>query len=108
MKDVLPDRYPIHGTEVEELINSENRLGRAVDYGVIGVRVDALYATSAQALGEPRLLALVVDGAPAYAWPANQRHVWKPQAQGRFTSLMEFLTRPVDGRIIRRELMLNV
>jgi hypothetical protein len=37
---------------------------------------------------------LVVDGAPAYAWPANQRDVWKPQAQGRFTSLMEFLTRP--------------
>ena len=94
MKDVLPDRYPIHGTEVEELINSENRLGRVVDDGVIGVRVDALYATSAQALGEPRLHELVVDGAPAYAWPANQRHVWKPQAQGRFTSLIEFLTRP--------------
>jgi hypothetical protein len=82
MKDGLPDRYPIHGTAVEELINSENRLGRAAGYGVIGVRVDALYATSAQALGEPRLLALVVDGAPAYAWPANQRHVWKPRRRG--------------------------
>jgi hypothetical protein len=93
-KDVLPDRYPIHGTEVEELINAESRLGRMMDYGVIGVRVDALYAASAGALGEPRLLELVVDGAPAYAWPADQRHVWKPQSQARFTSLIEFLTRP--------------
>jgi hypothetical protein len=94
MKDVLPDRYPIDGIEVEELINAENRLGRVVDYGVIGVRVDALYAASAQALAEPRLLELVVDGAPAYAWPADQRHVWKPQSQGKFASLIEFLTRP--------------
>jgi hypothetical protein len=93
-KDVLPDRYPIHGLEIEELINAENKLGRMVDHGVIGVRVDALYAVSARALGEPRLLELVVDGAPAYAWPADQRHVWKPQSQGRFTSLIEFLTRP--------------
>jgi len=94
MKDVLPNRYPIFGLEVEELFNAENRLGRMMDYGVIGVRVDALYTTSARALGEPRLLELVVDGAPAYTWPADQRHVWKPQSQGRFTSLIEFLTRP--------------
>ena len=99
MKDVLPDRYPIQGAGVEELIDSENRLGRMVDYGVIGVRVDALYATSARALGEPRLLDLIVDGAPAYAWPADQRHVWKPQPQRRFTSLIEFLTRPRDSHM---------
>jgi hypothetical protein len=65
-----------------------------MDYGVIGARVDALYSSSARALDEPRLLDLVNDGAPAYAWPADQRHVWKPQAQRRFTSLIEFLTRP--------------
>ena len=94
MKDVLPDRYPIQGAGIEELIDSENRLGRMVDYGVIGVRVDALYATSARALGEPLLLDLIADGAPAYAWPADQRHVWEPQSQRRFTSLIEFLTRP--------------
>ena len=97
MKDVLPDRYPIQGAAVEELIDSENRLGRMVDYGVIGVRVDALYATSARALDEPLLLDLIVDGAPAYAWPADQRHVWKPRPRRRFTSLIEFLTRPRSG-----------
>jgi hypothetical protein len=99
MKDILPDRYPIHGAGIEELIDSENRLGRMVDYGVIGARVDALYATSARALSEPRLLDLIVDGAPAYAWPADQLHVWKPQPQRRFTSLIEFLTRPRNSHM---------
>ena len=47
MKDVLPDRYPIDGAGVEEIIDRENRLGRMMDYGVIGARVDALYASSA-------------------------------------------------------------
>ena len=100
MKDVLPDRYPIQGLEIEELVDAENRLGRMMDYGVIGTRVDALYASSARALNEPRLLDLIVDGAPAYAWPADQWHVWKPQSQGRFTSLIEFLTRPSQATVI--------
>ena len=94
MKDVLPDRYPIDGAGLEEIIDSENKLGRMVDYGVIGVRVDALYAASARALAEPRLLDLVVDGTPAYAWPAGQRDVWKPRPRRLFTSTIEFLTRP--------------
>lgn len=100
IKDVLPDRYPIHGLEIEELVDAENRLGRMMDYGVIGTRLDALYASSVRALNEPRLLDLIVDGAPAYAWPADQWHVWKPQSQGRFTSLIEFLTRPSQATVI--------
>jgi hypothetical protein len=99
MKDVLPDRYPIQGPGVEELIDSENRFGRMVDYGVIGARVDALYSSSARALGEPLLLDLIVDGTPAYAWPADQHHVWKPQPQRWFTSLIEFLTRPRNSHM---------
>jgi len=102
MKDVLPDRYPIDGAGVEEIIDRENRLGRMMDYGVIGARSNALYASSARALDEPRLLDLISDGVPAYAWPADQRHVWKPQAQRRFTSLIEFLTRPRIG-VLRLE-----
>ena len=98
MKDVLPDRYPIDDTGVAEIIESENRLGRMVDYGVIAARIEALYTSSAWALGEPRLLDLVIDGTPAYAWPADQRHVWRPESQRRFTSLIEFLTRPRGAR----------
>ena len=100
MKDVLPDRYPIQGLYKEEHVDAENRLGRMMDYGVIGTRLDALYASSVRALNEPRLLDLIVDGAPAYAWPADQWHVWKPQSQGRFTSLIEFLTRPSQATVI--------
>ena len=36
-----------------------------------------LYEWSAEELGEPRLLELVRDGNPTYAWPFEQRHVWQ-------------------------------
>ncbi len=94
MKDVLPGQYPIDGARVEEIIDRENRLGRIMDYGLISTRVDALYAASALALDEPRLLDLIIDGAPAYAWPADQRDVWRPRSQRSFSSMIEFLTRP--------------
>ena len=69
----------------------ENRLGRILDYGVIVARVEALYASSARVLDEPRLLSLIQDGAPTYAWPADQRHVWEPRSPRR---VIQFLTRP--------------
>ena len=94
MKDVLPDRYPIDGAGLEEIIGRENKLGRMMDYGVIATRVDTLYASSARTLDEPRLLDLIVDGTPAYAWPADQRHVWRPHSRRSFTSLVGVLTRP--------------
>ena len=99
MKDVLPDRYPIQDARVEEFIDRENRLGRMVDYGVIGARVDALYASSARALDEPLLLDLIQGGAPAYVWPTDQRHVWKPPSQRWFSSLIQFWTRPRNSDV---------
>jgi hypothetical protein len=99
MKGVLPESYPIRERRVEELIDGENKLGRVVDYGVIAARVGALYSSSARALGEPLLLDLIVDGAPAYAWPADQHHVWRPQPRRRLTSLIEFLTRPRESHV---------
>ena len=94
MKDVLPVSYPIDEVEVEELVESENKVFRMVDYGVIAPRVDALYAASAQALGEPRLLDLVRDGAPAYEWPAELRDVWEPPSSGRIRVVVGLATRP--------------
>src|SRR5262249_52646882 len=47
MRRVLPESYPIRGRDIEHLIARENWLGRILDYGVIGARVDALYARSA-------------------------------------------------------------
>jgi hypothetical protein len=45
-------------------------------------------------LSEPRLLHLIRDGAPAYAWPAEQRDVWNPPSRGWLTSVIESVTRP--------------
>jgi hypothetical protein len=97
MRRVLPESYPIRGRDIEQLIARENWLGRILDYGVIGARVDALYARSAHALDEPLLLDLVHEGAPIYAWPADQRHVWEPRSRRWLRSLIQFLTRPRHG-----------
>jgi hypothetical protein len=93
MKDVLPVSYPIDEVEIEAIVDSENRIFRMVDHGVIAPRTDALYVASARALGEPRLLHLVDDGTPAYAWPADQRHVWTPRRRP-LHAWVDFLTRP--------------
>jgi len=55
--------------------------------------------SSARRRGEPLLLDLIVDGAPAYAWPTDQHQVWKPQPQPRLTSLIQFLTRPRNSHM---------
>jgi len=97
MKDVLPDRYPIQITGISELIDGENRIGRLMDFGVISARVDGLYASSARALNEPRLLDLIRDGRPAYVWPAEQRDVWQPPPRGWLVSVIDSVTRPRHG-----------
>ncbi|HEX6652619.1 MAG TPA: hypothetical protein VF072_07745, partial [Thermoleophilaceae bacterium] len=76
LRRVLPDRYPL-ALDVESYIADEQRLGRMLDYAVIVPRLGRLYEWSAGELGEPRLLELVRDGNPIYAWPFEQRHVWR-------------------------------
>ncbi len=86
LRRVLPNRYPL-ALDVERYIADEQRLGRLLDYAVIVPRLQRLYEWSAAELGEPRLLELVRDGNPIYAWPFEERHVWRPPqmpAVGRF------------------------
>jgi hypothetical protein len=73
---VFPERYPLTGVSVDDLIASQRRFSRSVDHAVIGVRVDALYAFAARSLGEPRVKDLVRDGTPAYVWPSDAREPW--------------------------------
>ena len=75
LRRVLPDNYPL-ALDVERYIAEEQRLGRLLDYAVIVPRLQRLYEWSAEELGEPRLLDLVRDGNPVYAWPYAERHVW--------------------------------
>jgi hypothetical protein len=76
LRRVLPNRYPLD-LDVERYIADEQRLGRLLDYGLIVPRLQRLFEWSAQELGEPRLLDLVRDGSPIYAWSYERRHVWR-------------------------------
>jgi hypothetical protein len=86
---VLPDRFPL-AREVESYIDAEHRLGRMLDYAVIVPRLQRLYEWATEELGEPRLLGLVRDGNPIYAWPLERRHVWRSRPM------------PLAGRMLQR------
>jgi hypothetical protein len=93
---VLPNRYPLD-RDVDRYIGQEQRLGRLLDYAVIATRLQPLYDWSAGELAEPRLLELVRDGSPIYAWPFEERHVWRPRQMPVAARLLARLTRPRPG-----------
>jgi hypothetical protein len=89
---VLPDRYPL-AQDVQRYIAAEHRLGRILDYAVIVPRLQRLYEWSAQELGEPRLLELVCDGNPIYAWSFEKRYVWCPPEMPKAARVLERATK---------------
>jgi hypothetical protein len=92
LRRVLPNRYPL-AQDVESYIANEQRLGRMLDYAVIVPRLKRLYEWSAEELGEPRLLQLVRDGNPIYAWPYEERHVWRAPRMPFTARALERVTR---------------
>jgi len=92
LRRVVPNRYPL-SFEVERYIVAEHRLGRMLDYAVIVPRLQRLYEWSAQELDEPRLLELVRDGNPIYAWPFEQRHVWRSPNTPLAARMLKCVTR---------------
>jgi hypothetical protein len=76
LHNILPDSYPLDGFTVREILDRENYLGRLIDYAVILPRAHALYAQAAGVLNEPKLLEMIRDGWPVYAWPYDQRRAW--------------------------------
>jgi hypothetical protein len=92
LRRVLPDRYPL-ALDVERYVAAEQRLGRLLDYAVIVPRLQRLYEWSARDLAEPRLLELVRDGNPVYAWPFERRHVWRSPHMPPAARALERLTR---------------
>jgi hypothetical protein len=93
LRRILPDRYPLT-EDVERYVEQEQRLGRLLDYAAIVPRLQRLYEWSAEELAERRLLELVRDGSPVYAWPFEARHVWRPSPMPLPGRLLERLTRP--------------
>ena len=92
LRRVLPDRYPLT-LDVESYIADEQRLGRMLDYAVIVPRLQRLYEWSADELAEPRLCGLVRDGSPIYAWPFEERHVWRLRQMPFAARVLEHVTR---------------
>jgi hypothetical protein len=96
LRHVIPNEYPLT-REVEWYIADEQRLGRLLDYVVIAPRLQPLYEWSAADLGEPRLLGLVREGSPVYAWPYEERHVWRSRHVPFPGRLLERVTRVRGG-----------
>jgi hypothetical protein len=92
LRNILPDRYPLDGITLTEILVLENYAGRLIDYGVIVPRLQALYDWAAADLGEPRLLGLIRDGLPAYAWTNDERHPWTPVRGRRIIPVLTWLT----------------
>lgn len=87
----FPSHYPLR-LPLGQAIAAEQPLARALDYGVIAPRLPELYAFSAACLGEPRLIGMLDDGAPTYAWPPEARHFWKAGNTGRHLRFVAQLT----------------
>ena len=92
LRNVLPDRYPLTGISIDEILPLENRVGRLIDYGVILPKMQALYEFAAGDLDEPRLLDLVRNGFPVYAWPYEDRHAWTTTRARSVRSVLSWLT----------------
>jgi hypothetical protein len=92
LHNILPVRYPLDGITIGEILALENYTGRLIDYGVILPRIQALYAFAAADLEEPRLLNLIRDGLPAYAWTNDENHPWTTTRSRRLRSVLGWMT----------------
>jgi hypothetical protein len=83
---------PLTGVSISEILAAENYVGRLIDYGVMMPRIQELYAFAAADLEEPRLLDLIRDGFPVYAWTYEERHVWTTARARKARSVLSWLT----------------
>jgi len=94
---VLPDEYPLRDS-VGSYLSEELRFGRLLDFGVIVPRLQLLYEWSADELGAPGLLDCVRDGAMTYAWPYEERDVWRPPSSFVYRMTYRALPPATNGR----------
>jgi hypothetical protein len=65
-----------------------------LDYAVIAPRMQRLYEWSAEELAERRVLELIRDGNPIYAWPFEKRGVWRSAQMPFAARVLARVTRP--------------
>ncbi|WP_433324680.1 hypothetical protein [Spirillospora sp. CA-294931] len=91
LRRAFPERYPLTGVTVEDLMAAEGPVPRALDYGVIAPRLAGLYEFAAASLGEPRVADLFRDGSPSYVWPAARHWVWSGDGERRLLTRLTAL-----------------
>ena len=99
LHNILPDRYPLTEFSIDQILALENYAGRVIEYGVILPKMQELYEFAASDLDEPRLLDLVRDGFPVYAWPYEDRNAWTTSRARPLRAVLTWLTRPERGAI---------
>jgi hypothetical protein len=67
---------------------------RVLDYAVVIPRLRPLYDWSARELARPELSDLLVDDAPAYAWPPDDRQPWMSPPLRPAVRALKALTAP--------------
>jgi hypothetical protein len=97
LRRVLPDSYPLD-QPIDAYLLSENRFGRALDYGVIVPRLQALYEWSACELALPGLRELARDGNPLDAGSYTDRHVWRQARESPSTRALRVATSGRQGK----------
>ena len=96
LHNVLPDRYPLTGISIDEILplSDELRWGRLIDYGIILPRMQALYEVfAASDLDNPGSARPGSrNGFPVYAWPYEDRHAWTTTRARSVRSVLSWLT----------------
>jgi hypothetical protein len=96
LKDVLPDAYPLPKSGIETVLADENYLSRIMDYGIIAPRIPQLYRHAAEDLDEPDVAGLCNGEFPVYAWPYEQRHVWRTDRSPIAIAVARAVTGPLS------------
>ena len=106
LHNILPNRYPLDGITMPQILDAENYLGRLIDYGVILPRAHALYAHAASELNEPQpSLEMLRDGLPRRRHGhTTAGHVWTTAKAPLAIGAVRNLTRSIESDPARQEL----
>lgn len=88
LRNVFPERYPLHGMTIRDILALEGRAARTIDYGVILPKLPELYRFAAEQLDEPRLPALAHDGVFRYGDPGVAREDLRPDRLSRYAATL--------------------
>ena len=92
LRRVIPDYYPLDRS-VEWYVADEQRLRPIARLRRRSAATAAALRVVRPSLSEPRLLGLVREGNPIYAWPYEQRHVWRSTHLPSIQRVVERATR---------------